>query len=244
MDLLEILKGAIRSGCYVYGSYNERYIPNKPAYQKKNYMHDFLLIGCDDEKFISVGYVTDGSFQKYEIPNQNLMDGLYGTSGIKINLGFYRYKTGVVPIPDTKRLIENLQKYISSAKDVDCPPPSGNSVGISSNVRLKEFFLDEVKNMGKAYLDRRYSRVLFEHKWILTQLVQLFLEGDERTKFQACADRNFERAKLIHMLGLKMSYTGKAELIDRVAGVMDEIVAEELRYIPPLIEVLQNQYPS
>ena len=65
MDLLYILKTAIHENYYIYGSYNERYIPSKRSYKQNDFMHDFLLIGCDDDKFISVGYVADGTFRQF-----------------------------------------------------------------------------------------------------------------------------------------------------------------------------------
>lgn len=109
-----------------------------------------------------------------------MIDGLYETDGIKINLSFFSYNKGVVPVPNIKRMIDNLQKYISTTNYLDNPTPQNNSYGISTNIRLRDFFEEEVKNYGKLYVDKRYSRVLYEHKWVLAQLIDSFLDKDEK----------------------------------------------------------------
>lgn len=50
----------------------------------------------------------------------------------------------------------DLKKYISTANYLDNPIPAADSYGIATNIRLKEFFIDEV-NKGEIYIDKRYS---------------------------------------------------------------------------------------
>lgn len=240
IDLLHVLKTAIKNNCYIHGKYNEKYIPNKWAFNNEDYMHDFLIVGCDDDKFLSVGYVADGRFKEFEIPNENLINSLFESTEIKINLNLFSYEVGAVPLPNTKRMIDDLKKYISTANYLDNPTPEAKSHGIATNIRLKEFFIDEV-NKGEIYIDKRYSQALYEHKWVLAQLVDLFVD-EYKEKYQECANRNLERAKLVHMLGLKMGYTGNANIINRVAELIDQIISEEVEYIPLLIEWLETKY--
>ena len=77
---------------------------------------------------------------------------------------------------------------------------------------------------------------------MLAQLVDLFVDEDNKKKYQECANRNLDRAKLVHMLGLKMGYTGNANIINRVAELIDQIISEEVEYIPSLIELLETRY--
>lgn len=242
MDLLHILKTAISNGCYVHGNYNEKYIPGKWAYGNEDYMHDFLLIGCDDDTFISVGYVADGHFKKYTIPNQNLIESLYEVGGVKININLFSYEDGAVPSPNVQRMVNDLKKYISTSNCFENTNPSSNSYGIATNIRLKEFFLDEVKNKGEIYVDKRYSRVLLEHKWVMNQLVNLFLDAHEKVEFQKYTNQNYKKAEIVHMLGLKMSSNGQVDLINRIAQLIDEMIASELEYIPVLIRILEEKY--
>lgn len=242
MDLSHIIKTAIENGCYVHGNYNEKYIPNKWAFGKEDYIHDFLIIGYEDDRFISVGYLADGRFGRFEIPNQNLMDSLFGISAPKITLNLFNYEVGAILPIDTKRMIDSLKHYISTEKEFDDYIVGTDSFGIATHIRLRDFFVDEV-NRGRIYIDRRYSRVLYEHKWVLTQVVGLFLDCEDRIKYQVSVGKNLERAKLVHMLGLKMSYTGDAKLVNRIALLIEQIVEQELEYLPSLIELLESKYP-
>ena len=111
-------------------------------------------------------------------------------------------------------------------------------------VRLRNFFVDEVKKYNRIYIDRRYTRVLYEHKWVLTKVVENFLDNDMKQKIYEAASRNYQRAKSIHMLGLKMAYTQNGKLIDNAETLMNEIIYEETEYIPVLINELKKKYYS
>lgn len=239
MDLLNILKTAIKNNYYIKGGYNEKYIPNKWAFNNEDNMHDFLIIGCDDEKFISAGYVADGRFKKFEIPNENLIYSLLKTPADKIYLDLFSYEVGAVPLSDNKRMIDDLSKYISAAKYLEDPTVEINSYGILTNIKLKEFFVDEI-NKGRIYIDKRYSQMLYEHKWVLAQLTDLFLTDENKSKYQECANRNLERARLVHMLGLKLRFTGDVSIVYRATELIDQIFAEEMEYLPSLVELLHK----
>lgn len=236
IDLLHVLKTALDNDHYINGSFNEKYIPEKWAYGREDHDHDFLLIGYDNDTFFSVGYVADGRFKLFEIPAQNLLDGLMSISSEKVNLYLLQYADGAVPVPKTQDLIHILQVYLSTGDPGNQPAPGANSYGVLTNIRLRDHFVNEVRRQGRAYVDVRYSRIFYEHKWVLSRLVDVFLCGEEKENIQVRADKNLERAKTVHMLGLKMNCTGKADLIDRIASLIDEIVEEEQGYIPLLIQ--------
>lgn len=241
IDLLSMFRTLIDNGCYVHGTYNERYIPFKKAYGVEDYIHDYLVIGYNNTCFYSVGFVADGHFRRFEIPFQNFIDGLNYTGSSKINVNFFNYNEGAVLKPNVDRMLSDLDKYISTANYLDNPTPTATSYGISTLYRVKEFFLDEVINNDRIYVDKRYSRVLYEHEWILSQIISLFLDENEQLYFAYCTERNLNRAQLIHTLGLKIEHTGDATIIYRIARYIDEIVEEEKNYIPKLISLLKSK---
>lgn len=241
-NLISMMKSFIFNGYYIFGLYNEKYIPGKRVFQKKDYLHDFLVIGCDKDKFISVGYLADGRFKRFEIPNQNMLDSLCKTRQLKIKLKLIKYNENALPKPNYNSMIGQLEHYIAQADQVNIPMPVGVSYGIAAISHLRDYFVDEVENKGKIYLDRRYVRVLMEQKWVLSQLIENFLDIEENQKLSEFVTKNFERAKCIHLLGLKMQYTQNRKIINQVENLMNEIIHEELEYIPELIKVLKEKY--
>lgn len=244
IDMLSMIRTLIDNGCYAHGTYNEKYIPFKKAYGVEDYIHDYLVIGYNNTCFYSVGFVADGHFRRFEIPFQNFIDSLNYAGSSKINVNFFSYNEGAVLKPNVDRMLSDLDKYISTAKYLDNSTPTATSYGISTLVRVKEFFLDEVINNDRIYLDKRYSRVLYEHEWILSQIVDLFLDEDERLQFSHYTEQNLSRAKLIHLLGLKIEYTRDVKIIQRIANYIDKIVEDEMNYIPQLISVLRVKQES
>lgn len=244
IDILSMLRTLLDEGCYVHGTYNEKHIPSKQAYGLEDYIHDYLVIGYNDTCFYSVGFVADGHFRRFEVPFQNFIDSLYDTGSSKINVNFFNYNEGTVLKPNVDRMLSDLDKYISTANYLDNPTPNATSYGISALIRVKEFFLDEVINNERIYVDKRYSRVLYEHEWILSQIISLFLDEDEQVEFSQYTDQNLRRAKLIHTLGLKTEYTGDATIIQRIANYMDEIIEEEKSYIPQLTSLLKTKHEN
>lgn len=138
-----------------------------------------------------------------------------------------------------------MEKYMESIYCLDDMPLDKPSYGLSSIMRVKDFFIDEVQKKGDISIDMRYSRVLYEHKWMLTQLVDSFLADDiNKDKYRTFAARNFDRAKLVHMLGLKMLISQNPAIISNVSFLIDQIVEDEKQYMPELILLLRARYEN
>ena len=240
MDLLNILKTAIDNGCYIHGGYNERYVPCKSAYNQMDFMHDFLIIGYNEENFISVGYVDDGPLKRFEIPIPDLVKAVTRTADGRTNINLFKYNERTIPKPNIKRAVEDLNKYISTASYFENPIQKTRLYGIAACIRLKDFFVEEIEN-GCVFVDKRYLLAFYEHKRILAKLAELFLDSD-KDQLVNIAKKNLEMAKSAHMLGLKINCNGNTSSINRIAELMNRIVVEEIKYIPDLIELLQKRF--
>ena len=239
IDLPSMLKTVLENGYYIRGVYNEKYIPYKHAYNSYDFIHDFLVIGYDNEFFYSVGYVSDNHFRRYEIPIRNFIDSLCDADKDMIGIEFIGYNKDHVLKPNITWMISELEKHISSKAPVD---PNDLHWGLSAIERLRDFFIDEVVNHKRIYIDRRYSKVLYEHEWILTRLIDLLLDDSEKEEHFIYSNANLKRANLIQMLGLKMEITGNVNLLDSVVKNMNEIIGDEKLYIPKLVDLLKTKY--
>lgn len=239
INLPSMLKTVLENGYYIRGVYNEKYIPYKHAYNSFDHTHDFLVIGYDDDYFYSVGYVADGHFRRYEIPVRNFIDSLCNADKDMIGIEFIGYNKDHVLKPNIAWMISELEKHVSSAAPEN---PDDPHWGISAIEKLRDFFVDEIVNNIRIYIDTRYSKVLYEHEWILTRLIDLFLDDLEKEKYLIYADANLKRANLIQMIGLKMGITGNKNMLNKVVNYMNEIIECEKHYLTDLIDLLKQKY--
>ncbi len=235
-----MFKSFIDKGCYIHGTYNEKFIPSKRAYGIKDYDHDFLVVGYDDNDFISVGFTADDLFKKFNIPIDEFIKGILSVHDSRININFFNYNKNFVPKLDINRLITELEKYISATEYFEKPNFSSAIYGISSIMRLKDYFIEQI-NQSDTRIDKRYTRVLYEHEWVLSQLVNSFLSEEEMQELFTYADMNLIRAQIIHMLGIKFECTGKVEIISRITHYIDKIIVDEIEYVPKLLELLKKK---
>lgn len=241
-DLISFLRNAIDNDCYINGIYNEKYIPNKWAFQFENYMHDYLLIGYDTDNFISVGFVFNGRFEKFKIPNECLLKSLLNNDSYRVGFELFSVNQNVEIIPNIQNMIMDLNNYIQSGF-LNELPKSDVVYGISALKRLAMFFGEQNRN-ERPRIDMRYSRVLLEHEWILNQVVALFFEDGSNKLIKELSNRNYQLAQLVHMLGIKLEHSGNKQIINRVVAIMEDMIFNEINYIPQLILALQKRFST
>src|SRR5690554_1664231 len=72
-DIDHSIGRAIRDGWYFYSVFDEFYVPNRFAFQKEHFFHDFLLYGYNDSDntYSILGYTKDFIFEPTEISYKN-----------------------------------------------------------------------------------------------------------------------------------------------------------------------------
>lgn len=67
---ISYIKEQIAQDCYVKGSWDEFFIPEKNAYKEIHFVHDYFIVGFDDDSqvFYSIGYTKRNLFQIFVIP--------------------------------------------------------------------------------------------------------------------------------------------------------------------------------
>ncbi len=236
-DLIPTLRMFIDNGFYIVGTYNEKYIPEKPAYNQFDYIHDYLIIGYDGEAFISVGYLADNKMRRFKIPFENMIKSLSGVEKNNIFMGFLNFNNNAEFKYDLLKIAKDLDGYLC-ADNLQDSVMSDAVFGIEANYCLKKFFEDEVKVNGLMYVDKRYTRVLTEHKWVLMKLAEEF-SGSQKAQCAALSKENYKKAETVHLLGLKMQLAPDISIIDRISALIDEITETEKLYIPQLISMLR-----
>lgn len=233
-EMLELIQFMLRNRHYVTGRYNERYIPGKSAYLQWDYMHDFILYGFDNGRqvFFSVGYMGDGRCRPFEINYedlyQSIMHGLWG----KYQFDFMLYNPEAHFDLKPERIALELSDYIHSTSNRPLDWAK-RTYGMDSVRMLQQLFLREAEGETGPSIDLRFTRSLMEHKYMLLFCMEHLKEqGILKDIDLTLLKDNYNKACLIHNLGIKTNITGRRDGCKRMVAMIGEILEREEYFLP------------
>ncbi|MGW1615811.1 hypothetical protein ACWCQZ_41465 [Streptomyces sp. NPDC002285] len=192
-DITKIVRDAVSLGFYVYLTLNERYVPERMAYQAAtDYAHDILIRGIDDQKdtFDIVGYDFQQMFRCTDLPQGDLPTAYHNTgpgSFYDVPLTMYRYNTSGSYNFDIGFIARSIGEYLDSCDTSQhfqaLREPEGGAHGMES-YGLLEHYLDSY-GQGTIEYDIRHLQVLWEHKRLMV------------ARMRRCADFVPEVAELL-----------------------------------------------
>ena len=237
-DIIEELKRMISLENYPYGFYNEEFIQGKIHYQKRYYLHNYLLIGYDDDQqvFYSVGYLADQRFQRYSIPYEDMRKALESLQNPKIVSELYKFNPDAKFELNLPRVIGELSNYLSST-----PTLAGDfDWGLAVYEKLIDFFIS--LGTDRKPIDIRQTRGVLEHKFFMKMRIEYLVKhgdlNDER--YLTCADEVYRQAEQNHMLALKYNMTGKKNLISTLNENLKKMCLTEQKYLSDVLKELQT----
>ncbi|MER6433783.1 hypothetical protein ABT272_39675 [Streptomyces sp900105245] len=196
-DITKIVRDAVSLNFYVYLTLNERYVPERIAYQgQTDYAHDILIRGVDDQKdtFDIVGYDYQQMFRCTDLPQEDLFTAYHNTGPdpfydvpltmYRYNpLGSYRFDIGFI----ARSIGEYLESYDISRHFQGLRGPEGGVHGMES-YGLLEHYLDSY-GRGMIEYDIRRLQVLWEHKRLMVARMRRCADfvpdvGDLMTAYQ------------------------------------------------------------
>lgn len=227
IDLLDLVKRMIDRGYYFVGFYNGKFIPDKWAYNKYDFDHDFLVYGYDDEKriFYSCGYRADNHYGKLETPYEALLSGIVNTVSGESQLDFYRINEKHDFSLNIPRLKAGLEDYLRSTNrfySTGVP----RYFGIEAE-RYFSIYIDEHIDLDSK-IDMRYPRVFWELKKIMkTRLEYLSECGLIPEKLVADYIPLLNDANKIFFLSLKYNLTKDKGILHRIVELNEKIIRSQ-----------------
>ena len=166
-DVIRYNKNMLENGHYIFGMYNEFYIPGKKAYQRYDFAHGYMIFGYDDSKqvFHSAGYLANGHYQYFDIGFEDYYKSIINCEYSK----WFLYDYEVKPLLD---YITNLQEseayYYGQYKDYK----SRNEKAIEyiNKFWKKKSYYEDVDNCMK------YATM---NEWDKSDLLNI-LKGDDK----------------------------------------------------------------
>lgn len=173
LDIIALIDEMLKSGHYIYGRYNEFYIPGKAQYQKNYFCHDFILYGLNIEEnsYYSAGYLADGHYKGFLIPKDAFHQSLVSVKGEKLNFHFIKYKNGIQNHLDLRMIYEDLFDYIHSINRRQIV--NDNKIfGIDCETVFIDY-LNGIQNKDSYIpVDLRHSKLFFELKSLMFERLQ------------------------------------------------------------------------
>lgn len=226
INIIGLICEMLKNGNYVYGKYNEFYIPGKAQFQKKYFYHDFILFGfdCDKQVFYSAGYLSDGYYQQFLIPMDSFVQSISSLKDHQLNFHFIKYKNGIVNKIDLKMIYEDLFDFLHSInrrsivnKDkvfgVDCETVFVN-------------YLDSLRNCSThSPVDVRHSKLFLELKKLMYErLLYLstnsIIDEDIAQKYRDVCTMQ----EIVHMLCLKFNVNHDKDILTRIQTTQLDII--------------------
>ena len=237
IDVLKIVQNMLMNQYYVCGLYDEMYIPGKTAYQTYSYIHDYILIGFDDNKkvFFSAGYLSNGMFEIYEIPYECYYQSLAACKAGKTSLDFYQYNADNRLPFNMLRVYRGLNDYLHS-KNHETTVYKGRVYGMDAVRQLQLLFARTWQQ--ERYVDSRYTRLLLEHKYLMAKRMH-YLYTEKYISDAAMtekSDKVLRYAQQIHLLGIKANMVNRTEIVDRIVEYIEEILEQEQEYLRVVVD--------
>lgn len=230
IDFITMMKKVLDNGYYIFGYWNEEFIPGKWSYGKRRFIHDYLAIGYNDTSkvFYSVGYI-DKLFVIFEVPYDNAELALR-TIKQKPEFLFYNYNPEAKFNVNFKRIISTLDDYLSSVNSLS-HHTEGKYYGLKAIEMLGAHYSSINEN---NYFDYRYTRGLMEHKSIMLMRIKYLFDSGYITNssYVSKAEKVHEFSNIVHNLGLKFLVTGNRKYIDKISQLIQDMVEIEKDYLP------------
>lgn len=229
---LDTIKSELEKGGYIYGIFNERYIPGKAAFTKYDFDHDYLIFGYDNGVYYSAGYLDNDRLNTYTISPEELKNALINANRSAIEFDVYRFDANTLPYCDFDRFMSDLSDYANSSAGRRYS--DGCLFGFEAIEKLKEYLTDEAYRYGK--IDKRYTKSLEEHKKALCVAIDgAIAHGTISNRGRSDLCTVLDDATLVHYMGLKLTLTGKSDIAKKIEMRIEKMLETEKRYFEKIL---------
>lgn len=227
IDFVELNKRMLAQGTYILGIYNEYYVPCKKPYQRRDFTHDYIIFGYDDEKevFKSAGYVNSGNYEYFDLRYEDYINSINSIRTHKFWINYNSMKPNYEPVIRIDKIINELGNYLNSQKD-NFTIGSKDVFGVSACDKLAEY----VKCGKNNLLDLRFTRAYMEHKAVMNlRLNTLHNEKiiKNRHTLEAYSENVYSKACNAFNLSIKYNLTKRPEILETLYRYIKDINSAE-----------------
>lgn len=240
-ELLGLIKDKISTGNYIVGMCDEYYIPQKKAFQRYHFFHDYLVYGYDDSLrvFKSAGYLSHAKYDYYDIPYDAYLDSITLHNRSEIPLYFRYVDDQYTPKFPLLEVCNKLEEFLLSHANLPYQAGEHNrAYGISGLRRFHEYII----NGRYEKLDLRNSRSYMEYfHYMHFRLQTLASAGylSNHTMINEYYDFMVKPAVMVHNMCIKHSLCGDHRLLLRAGEVIEKLNNQEVGNVERLLRCLK-----
>lgn len=238
LDIIRLNKEMLRENFYINGCYNEYFIKGKRSYKNKDFIHDYIIFGYDDERrvFKSAAYQLDGSYGFCDIEYEDFYNSIVGSKKECLETFYARINKDYKPQINIKSMKESLVKYLYSQKE-----PLTQHLQGYFGMEAWEKFEEYVQCIGENALDLRFSRVYMEHRNLMYKRMHKLWELGY-LKDGALPEEYYQNvclpATVTHRLFLKYTLKKDFKVLARIQEIIRKTNKTEAEIIGKFIEAI------
>ncbi len=222
-DIIDRIVRWIDNGVYVYGVFNEMYIPHKKAYGVQNFNHGYLIYGYDNAEkiFFAIGYTDNQKFEKYTIAYDDYFNSIEHIDNPSFSSKYLdrnrEYKF------DLYKMYWELQDYLRSEYTVNNQQNKqpDEIYGVDANWVFQRYVLNIKKYCG--YLDPRHSRLFFENKEFMLKRLQYIHQNGFVNDYTEQYSSIVEESKKVHLHFLKYKLKPDEKTLHSISDMLIRI---------------------
>lgn len=238
----EMLHHSIANGYYLYANINERYIPNRSAYQKYDFQHNILVYGIDtsQRKIKSIAYTIyneDGSlrYQPEEIDYDDFINSLANPSegthtseriykNERTYIDFVKVKPGHVFSFDVNVLLHQLDDYLNARNVIFEENSEPDCV---YGIAVYEVLIKKFKSAERISL--RATKLLLEHKQCMLKRMEYLISNQiiSVKSYLAEYEEISQIFNKVHLLAIKHNMTNSKNIKDLLCNEIEQSVEKE-----------------
>lgn len=239
--LLKFITDAIKTGHYILGQFNEKYVTQMSCYQVKDFNHTYVLYGYDNSSltFKSAGYVKGYKYQEYDLSFYDYYNAIKYNDEDHISLRIMKFNPDQPYILNFNRLVQVFQDYYLSENHISANSPVDQVYGLEAMNYLAEYYLN-LKD--KHQFDIRYSIGVVKSKAFLVDVLKYledYLQLQELEGILKSAKEVASKAALVHLLGIKYNYTFDHNILEHIHSHIMSIIEIEKITFPQIISKLK-----
>ncbi len=241
--ILELIRFCLKNNKYLSLHLNEKNVPGKWAYERKDFEHRSLVYGIDDEErqLYLMGYNKTQTFEPYTLSYD---DFCLAYKNVRENkeLVILAYQIPEVPFTLNKeRIIDFLSEYLSGTNSTYRDSLIYDEIDWVFGVNIYDTLADNAEKLR----DKKITYLVSEHKKLMKERIRyLFdcnvLEKKEFDELDEMAVNIEEMSQLLLLLCIKFKMTSKEKYIEMIRNHLSEMKKADMDFITKFIEYMKS----